>query len=75
MKISNCLIIITLILCILKIFNIITISWVWCTILIWLPLALIFIMILSIITAIILYIIHCIIYDKFRNQNKRMFKK
>jgi hypothetical protein len=66
-SISYRLIIITLILCILKAFNIITISWAWCTILIWFPLLLIFIVAFFIITAIILYIIYCIIYDQFRS--------
>jgi hypothetical protein len=58
-------IIITLLLCILKIFNIITISWIWCTILIWFPLILVFIAIYSIITVVTLYIMFCIFYDKF----------
>lgn len=66
MKIFNYFIIITLMLCILKAFNIITISWTWCTVLIWVPLLLIFVAAFSIIFAIILYIICCIFYDQFR---------
>jgi hypothetical protein len=45
MKITNySLLIITLLLCGLKLFNIISWSWIWCLSLIWIPLALILVL-------------------------------
>jgi hypothetical protein len=45
MKITNySLVIITLLLCGLKLFNIISWSWIWCLSLIWIPLALILVL-------------------------------
>lgn len=45
MKITNySLLIITLLLCGLKLFNIISWSWIWCFSLIWIPLALILVL-------------------------------
>jgi hypothetical protein len=56
MKITNySLLIITLLLCGLKLFNIISWSWIWCLSLIWIPLALI--LVLSLIAMIIFGII------------------
>ena len=63
MKISLSLIGITLILCILKVLNIITISWLWCLAPIWIPLAILFNFILMLLLVLVIYIFIPIIFD------------
>ena len=61
MKIMNIILIITLLMCILKLFNIINLSWLWCFSLLWGPVVFILgiitiLLLLSIFTAAIMFI-------------------
>ena len=61
MKILNTILIITALLCIFKLFNLINLSWLWCFIPLWGPIALIIgiiviLLLISIVSAAIMFI-------------------